>query len=232
MTQLIQAAVNGTISLAESRGALAAAGKYYVATSPTPGTAIAYAAQTTYSATDNGLFSISNGNPSNSGINLYLDYLDLIQTAAAPANCTNMRFEVNIQQTVAAITSAALARTPVNVNSLYASTSQATVTSFSAGAGTVPATVASRRQVAVVNLPTSDAIRYSTYSLVFGTVADLGMRSNGAGLTAAAATAPMRVATACGPVVITPQNTCFINLWWPVADAAPSFEFTLAYAEL
>lgn len=231
MTQLTQALLNGTVSLAQSRGALAAQGKYYVATNPTPGTAITYAAQTTYSATANGLFSISNGNPAGSGVNLYLDYIDLIQTAAAPASCLNMRFEVNIQQTVAAITSAALAITPVNVNSAFASTSQATVTGFSAGAGTVPATVASRRLVAVSNLPTSAAIRYSTYSLVFGSVADLGPHSNGAGLTGAAATAPYRIATACGPVVVGPQHTAFVNMWWNAADAAPAFEFTLGYAE-
>lgn len=232
MTALTQAILNGSLSLAQSRGALAAAGKYYVATNPTPGTAIAYDVIATYSATANGLFSISNGNPSGSGVNIYLDYLDLIQTAVAPGSCLNMRFEVNIQQTVAAITGAVLARTPVNVNTAFASTSQATVTSFSAGAGTVPATVSSRRLVAVANLPTSAAVRYSTYSLVFGGVADLGPHSNGAGLTAAAATAPYRVATACGPVVVAPQNTAFINMWWNAADAAPSFEFTLAYAEV
>ncbi len=231
MTQLTQALVNGSVSLAQSRGALASQGKYYLVTNPTPGTGITYAAQTTYSATANGLFSISNGNPSGSGVNLYLDYLDLIQTQTGLGSCLNMRFEVNVQQTVAAITTNVVALTPVNVNSAFANTSQATVTAFTGGAATVPATVASRRQVAVVNLPTSAAIRYSTYGLVFGSVADLGPHSNGAGLTGAAATAPYRIATACGPVVVAPQNTAFINMWWNATDTAPIFEFQFGFAE-
>ncbi len=232
MSNLIQAFLNGSVSLADSRGTLASMGKYYVATNPTPGTAIAYGTVATYSATTNGLFSISNGNPAGSGVNLYLDYLELIQTAVATGSCLNMRFEVNVQQNIAAITSAAAARAAVNVNTAYANNSQATVTGFDAGAGTVPATVASRRQVVVANLPTSASVRYSTYGLTFGSVANIGSTSNGAGLTGAAATAPYRVTTQCGPVVVAPQNTAFINMWWNATDGAPSFEFTLAWAEL
>ena len=61
---------NGQIGLPTSRQMLAAAGLSYNSTNPTPGTAIAYSLKTSFSATANGLFSISN--PTGSGVNVQL----------------------------------------------------------------------------------------------------------------------------------------------------------------
>lgn len=225
---------NGQVGLLGSRGALAAAGKYFVVTNPTPGTAIAYALKTSYSATANGLFSISNGNPANSGINLYLDFLEITQTATVPTGCLVMRFECIVENAISALTTAvAAATTGVNVNSGSNNTSQATFTYFTTGAGTVPTAVGSRRTVGVAALPTSVAVANSTYGIQFGGVANVGPSSNGAGLTAAAATAPNRLYTAMPAVVLGPQTTAFIQMWWVTAAAnTPSFEFQFGYAEV
>ncbi len=225
---------NGQVGLIGTRGSLAQAGKYFVATNPTPGTAIAYALKTSYSATANGLFSISNGNPAGSGTNLYLDFVEITQTATVPTGCLVMRFECIVEQAVTALTTAvnATALVPVNVNSGSNTASQATFTYFTTGAGTVPTAVASRRTVGIAALPTSVAVANSTYGIQFSSLANVGPESNGAGLTAAAATAPNRLYTSMPACVLGPQTTAFIQMWWITAAAnTPSFEFTVGWAE-
>ena len=123
--------VNGQVGFPSSRQMLAAAGKFFNVTNPTPGTAIAYANQTSFSATANGLFSISNGNTTASGINLYLDKLILTQTATAPTGVLVYRFEVYSETGIRALSAGNAARTPVNVNPGFSGSTQAV--------GTVPA---------------------------------------------------------------------------------------------
>src|SRR3990167_296615 len=84
--------LNGQVGLTSSRQMLAGAGKSFVVTNPTPGTAIAFANNTAYSATDNGLWCIANNNPSG-GASIHVDRLKLIQTATAPANGLATRAE-------------------------------------------------------------------------------------------------------------------------------------------
>lgn len=224
---------NGQVGLIGSRGSLAAAGKYFMATNPTPGTAIDYALKTGYSATANGLFSISNGQPAGSGVNLYLDFLEITQTATVPTGCLVMRFECIVEQAVTALTTAVTSGlVPVNVNSGSNTASQATFTYFTTGAGTVPTAIGSRRTVGVAALPTSVAVANSTYGIQFSSLANVGPESNGAGLTAAAATAPNRLYTAMPACVLGPQTTAFIQMWWVTAAAnTPSFEFQVGWAE-
>ena len=221
--------VNGQLGLQSARQALSYAGKYYLATNPTPGTAIAYALKTAYSATANGLFSISNGNPLGSGIGIQLDRLILQQTATVPTGTVYMRAEVYLESTIMAIGTAVAAVTPVNSNSYYANTSQATVTFFSAGAGTVPAAVGSRRLLATASLATGVTVLGDSFTFEFGSD---GSRGGKTGLTAARATDLADLVCALPPITIAPQHSAYMNLWW-VTQAAntPSFEFTLGYAE-
>lgn len=102
--------LNGVVGFPTARQMLAAAGYSYNSTNPTPGTAIAYSLKTAFSATANGLFSISN--PAGSGVNVQLDRLKLIQTATAATGNLVSRFEVYQESGVVALTSAALAVTP------------------------------------------------------------------------------------------------------------------------
>lgn len=221
--------VNGQVGLLTSRQQLAAAGKYFVVTNPTPGTAIAYAQKTGFSATANGLFTISNNNASG-GANVQLDYLSLIMTGTAPTGTTVQRIECYNETGIVALGTAAAARTPVNVNAAFTNSTGAIVTSFNAGAGTVPAAVGTRRLVSVMNIPTSLGVTGDTYVYQFGPEELPG----GSGqLTAVRATAPARLVTHGPPITIAPQNTLIMNLWWLTAAANdPNFEFELAYIEI
>lgn len=222
--------VNGRIGLTSSRQQLARAGKWFVATNPTPGTAIAYANKTAYSATANGLFSISNNNPAAGGASIQLGRLRLIQTATAPTGTLVARAEVLTETGIVALSGAAAAVTPVNINPASTNPTGAIVTFFSAGAGTVPAAVGTRKLVDVASLACGVSVQHDSWSFIFG---EDGMMGGTSPLTAARATAPADLAVVMEPVIIPPQCSAWMNLWTLTGAAnVPSFEFRLDYVEL
>jgi hypothetical protein len=90
--------------------------------------------------------------------------------------------------------------------------------------------VGSRRLVDLGSIQTGVTVAHDQFVVDFG---GDGISDGTAGLTAARATAPARLSTKMAPVVIAPQNTAWINMWWITAAAnTPSFEFSLTYAEL
>lgn len=219
--------LNGQIGLPSSRQMLAAAGYSFNSTNPTPGTAIAYALKTAYSATANGLFSISN--PAGSGVNVQLDRLKLIQTATAATGCLNTRFEIFAESGVVALTSAALAVTPVNLKP-DGNAAKATVTFFSAGAGTVAAAVGTRREIGWGSCQTGASIVYDSLTVEFGTD---GPSTGTAQLTGAKATAAADYVTFGPAVTVPPGWSAWMNLW-VITQAlnAPSYEFSLVHNEV
>ncbi len=220
--------VNGTVSIQSTRQALAAAGKMFAVTNPTPGTAIAHATLTGFSATANGLFVVSNNNPTG-GASIYLDRLLLCQTATAPTGTLVKHFEVYTESGIVAGTTAVATRTPVNLNSGYPSTTGAVVQSFAAGAITIPAAVGTRRLQQIFTMPTGVTVIHDTFQVDFGGES-MNVKNGGA---AARATDAAHLAVSAAPVAIGPQTTAWINMWW-VTQAAnvPSYEFCLTYAEL
>jgi hypothetical protein len=219
--------LNGQVGLLPPRQLLAESGAVFNVTNPTPGTAIAYANKTSYSATANGLFTISNNN-SSGGKSIILDELMILQTATAPTGTLVARFEVFDESGIVALSGSAAARTPVNVNSNFTNSTGAVVTSFAAGAGTVPAAVGTRRLVDVVALNCDVSVIHDQWRVMFG--AD-GIAT--AGLTAARATSSACVVAAAAPVVIAPQHSVIINSWTLTGAAnVPSYEFSLRYFEL
>ena len=141
-----------------------------------------------------------------------------------------MRAEVYNEAAIMAISTAALAVTPVNINSAFSNSTMATVTFFSAGAGTVPTAVGARRLVAVGSLATGVTVIHDSFTFEFG--AD-GPSLGKVGLTAARATDAADLVCWMPPVTIAPQTSAYMNLWWVTAAAnTPSFEFELTYAEL
>lgn len=196
---------------------------------PTPGTAIAYALKTGFSATANGLFSISNNNPSG-GATISLDRLKLIQTATAPTGTLVMRHELYTETGIVAIGTAAAALTPNNVNPSVSNSTGAITTFFNAGAGTVPAAVGTRRLIERGSIASGVTVQYDSFTFDFG---GDSIASGKVGLTAARATDPADIVTSCAPVTIAPQTSAWMNLWWITAAAnTPSFEFQLTYIEL
>lgn len=216
--------LNGQISLASQRQTLSGLGKMFVCTNPTPGTAIAYAQLTSFSATANGLFTIYNSNGSG-GANIYLDQLTLIQTAAAPTG-TKIRWEVYMEAGQVIGTTAVAARVPQNLLAGGAGTG-AIWQGFDTGAITIPAAVGARSLKGIGSLPIGVNVAQDVYVVDFGADGPSAGRSP---LTAARATDPGRLTTQMPPVVIPPGFTAIINQWGQ-GTATPSFEWAFTYLE-
>lgn len=219
--------VNGQISLLKPRAALVAAGAGFVVNNPTPGTAIAYANQTSYSATANGMFLVQNNNPVG-GKNIILDQLELVQTATAPTGTLVARFEVVSETGIVAMTGNVATRTPLNLLSSSSAATLATVQSFAAGAATVPAAAGTRKILGVIAMDIGVSVIHDKWVLDFG-----GDATATAPLTAARATAAATIVTAAPQVVIGPQSSAWINSWTLTgATNVPSYEFSLRYFEI
>ena len=200
-------------------------GELWVVNCQTPGTAIAYAALTSFSATANGLFVISNGN-AEGGKNIYLKRLELFQTATV-ATGTTWSFEAYNETGIVAGTTAVITRTPIQVNSAKAQTTNAVVQAFNAGAITIPAAVGTRRLVGQAWIAVGVNVIKDNIALDFGSDTMVPAHR---GLTAARATDTGRLTGQMTAVVIPPQSTTWINLWG-CGSSAPSFEYNLSYIE-
>lgn len=218
--------VNGQIGLPSSRQMIAAAGGFYTVTEPTLGTGVAYALQTSSSATANGFLMVSN----NGSKTIYFDKLIITETATAATGTLRMTFEAINETGIVAMTGNVATRTPVNINPAYPNTTGATVQMFSAGAATVPAAVGTRRTMAEINIATGVLVAQDTYVIDFG--AD-GPSVGKAGQTAARATDPATIQVTAPPLVVSPNTTTWLNMYWVTAAAnIPSFLYNFSYAEL
>lgn len=216
--------VNGQIGLLSSEQQLAGGANLFSVNCQTPGTAIAYAALTAWSATANGLFVIANPGART----IYLQRLALFQTAAVAVG-TTWSFESYNETGIVAGTTAVITRTPQAVNGASSGT-QAIVQAFNAGAITIPAAAsgAVRKLTGQWWLPIGVNVVKDSYTVDFGS--DVGF-PNKTGLTAARAVDTALISCSAPPVVIPPNSTSWINLWG-CGTNAPSFEYQLTYAEL
>lgn len=216
---------------AASEHPLADEGSWFVATNPTPGTGVAYALQTSFSDTANGLFVIQNNQPAG-GANLWLKYIKLILTGTAPASTTSMDFTIRTDTSAMTPTAGSVqiaggagAQTIFETNHPDATAPQVNIWAFSAGAMTVPATSASGRRVGRIHIPTNVAVSGDEYEVQFGAP---DRNSGSAGLTAARATAPARMVAHAAPVVLQPQSWAVVTMWWNgAATNTPNFEYEL-----
>jgi hypothetical protein len=215
--------------LSPTKHALADEGSYFVVTNPTPGTAVAYALQTTFSDTADGLFVIQNANPAG-GPNVWLDYLKLILAGTAPTATQSMEFTVRTDSNSMVptansvqIAGGAGAQTIFSTNQPDPTSPAVNMWAYNAGAMTVPATSASGRRVARAHIATGLGIAGDEYELQFG-APDRG--AGNTGMTAVRASSPARVVGHCAPVVLQPQQWAVVNMWWlTAATTAPSFEY-------
>jgi hypothetical protein len=219
--------LNGQIGLAGARQMLAANGKYFVATNPTPGTGVLCGTVTSFSATADGLFTISNG-AGLGGPNIQLDYLKLMMSGTAPTATTVQRGAVYVESGIVAPSAGNVVVTARNVLPTGPG-SVAAVNGFSSAMCTIPAAVGTRTLVANWQLPTSLGVTGDEYLINFG-----AEPVGGAGqLTAVRATAPARLTTSTTPVTIPPGYTGILDWWWVgQATNGPTFEFELAWCEL
>lgn len=220
--------VNGNVNLLSARNALAQQGKYFTVTNPTIGTPVVGATIVAWSATANGMFVIQNGAPSG-GANIYLDRLYLRLRSTAPTGTLTMQWEAYNETGIVTGTTAVTTRTPTQVNTGVAQTSVATVQAFAAGAITIPAAVGTRRLQDTATIATGLGIDGDTYVLQFG---QDGSFSPKTGITAVRATDTAQIVGNMGPIVVAPNTTTWLNMWWLTQAAnVPSWEYGLSYFE-
>jgi hypothetical protein len=221
--------LNGQVGLLTARQQLALAGKYFTVSNPTLGTPVVGATITASSATANGLFVIAN-NAASGGPSIILDNLFLRLRSTAPTGTLTMQFEAFNETGIVAGTTAVVSQTPVQVNTGLAQASNATVQSFAAGCITIPAAVGTRRRQGYASLVTGVAVDGDVYELQFGADGIAASKNGGA---AARATDPARIVASFPPVIIAPQTTSWINMWWLTQAAnIPSWEYGLNFFEL
>ncbi len=218
--------VNGSIGLLSQQQQLASLGSSWVVNCQTPGTAIAYATLTSFSATANGLFVIRNTNPSG-GKSIYLQRLELFQTAAV-ATGTTWSMEAYNETGAVVGTTAVITRTPIQINAGVSQSTGAVVQAFNAGAITIPAAVGTRILVGQGWIPIGLNVVKDVYAMDFGSDAPL---TGQGGATAIRAVDPGRRAGQMPAVVIPPGTTSWLNLWG-CGTSAPSFEYNLSYVEI
>ncbi len=214
-----------TSNLWNTDNALADEGSFYLATNPTTGTAIA----TTTSVVDDAATASAThaqnvpvmiiSNPSNNTRSIYPRYLRML-VAQAPTSATYWNFAFRADN-VARYTSGGSLITPVNINTGVSSSSSAQIY-FGA--------------VVTTNLPSASARLLDAGSVTGGiptakdqwifTFGDVSAPTN---LLQAAANKNSTIP--CGPIVIAPGWNLVLEMWGASNAAAPSWEFTLGYAE-
>lgn len=214
---------NGAVALLSQQDMQAANNALFVVNCQTPGTAIAYAQLTSYSATANGMFVIANTNAVG-GANIYVKRLDLFQTAAV-ATGTAISFEANVETGVVTGTTAVITRTAVAVGG---GTLNAVVQAFNAGAITIPAAVGTRKLVGQGWIPVGVNVVKDNYTMEFGSDAPAAGKT---GLTAARATDTARCVGQMGSFVIPPGSTGWLNCWG-LGTSTPSFEYNLVLVQI
>lgn len=221
--------LNGTVGLPSSRQMLAQAGKYFTVTNPTIGTPVVGATIVAWSATANGMFVVAN-NAATGGPSIYFDRLFLRLRSTAPTGTLTQQWEAYNETGIVAGTTAVTTRAAVQVNTALAQTSNATVQAFAAGAITIPAAVGTRRLQDTATITTGVAVDGDTYELQFGSDGVLGWKNGGA---AARATDPAHIVGSMGPIIVAPQTTTWLNMWWLTqAVNIPSWEYAFSYFEL
>lgn len=200
-----------------TKHALAEEGSYFVCTNPTISTTVGFPVAASPSDTAPS-FHIANTAPVG-GTYIFLDYLRLLPTVA-PASGTSARLMVKIDSALRTATAGATI-TPVNVNVGANTAPQAVVTAATGGAAvTVPAASGSSR--IVVNASLRSAIPVVLEEIVIGFGQEI--TADGAPTTAS------RAGGAAGPVIIPPQCSAALHLFFPAnAVTGLSAEYELAF---
>lgn len=222
--------VNGVIQNLSARQQAALAGQYFTITNPTIGTPVVGATITAWSATANGMFLFQNTN-SSGGKSLVLDFVQMRMRSTAPTGTLTQQWEAYNETGLVTGTGNVTSRTPIQVNTALPQTTGAVVQAFAAGCITIPAAAGTRRLQGTGTVSTGVGIDGDTYTLVFG--AD-GIPSNSRGGAAVRATdTGLIVGSFPSPIIVAPQTTTWLNMWWLTQAAnVPSWEYSAGFYEL
>lgn len=221
------ASFNGAISIAGQRQAAAAIGKYFVATNPTPDTAVVTGVVTAFSATANGLFTVFNNNAAG-GANIQLDYLKLMLRGTAPTATLVQKLQVFVESVQVTPSAGNVAITPRNLLP-SGPASLAVINGFSAASMTIPAAAGVRTLVANAQMATNLGITGDVYVYQFGGDPLAGVSFANAARSASAA----RIVENTTPVTIPPGYTAIIDWFWAAqATNGANLEWEMTWFEL
>lgn len=201
-------------------------GGYFVATNPTPSTAIAYGSGGTNATfSDTVPFMNVVNTAATGGKRVYLDYLKLIQNGTAPASTTSVHYAIKIDNVARTATAGTpVTHTPVNANMGDGSGPVSRVIVFSGAVATVPAASAAARLVARGQLKGGPTLNLDEYNIVFGGADNA---SQGGYLTTVAS-----YCSRSAPVVLDPGCNAMIYLWFLSGITNPfSYEYELGIFE-
>ncbi len=197
----------------------------FVATNPTPGTAITSTIVGSYSATGSAFLLFRNTSAAGPNAKTtFLDYIKLL-TAIVPGSGTSAQYAIFTDgENSNRYTSGATA-TPTPANPAGGSFTSA-VTQINVGALVTAAASSQARQVARGSFRGVIPVTGDEYILAFG--------GTGAGGTnAPTATAAGRFVVNAPVVSFGPQQYCLVHLWFPSNSAtAATFEFELGFFEV
>jgi hypothetical protein len=203
--------------------ALADEGSYFVATNPTPGTAIAGTTTPTAFSETVGLLSVFNGNTAsgNSAKQIYLDFI-LLQVVAVGTSSTNYNLTGKVDAGPNRWSSGGSAITPVSPN-MNSSAKSGAVINF--GALVLASATTSARLVHNHLVRSVIPVANDYVLLTFGTSVPQGpgMPTDG--------TLQCFSQLTCPPVVIGAQQNYYLNEWAASQSAARTYQFTVGYWE-
>ena len=214
--------------LSATKHGLADEGAYFVATNATPGTAQAYNIQASFSDTTPFMYLFNKDQPANSANKrIYLDYVKIIVTTAA-ATGTQAYYAVKADAARAITTNNTATITAVNSNMDSGTQSIATLNAQNSGTASVIAAASSSARIVARGGFGGITIVGDELVMMFGTC-DPGAYP---GLTAAQATAPGRKVSVSPPIILGPQQSATIQLWFPGnATTGLSYEFEAGWWE-
>ena len=204
-------------------------GSFFVATNPTPGTAIATttsvvddATGATTHAQQKPVLLIQNQNTVASGYNIYLEYLKMF-IVQVPTSATAWRYAMRLDPLSTKLTTAGTVITPQNVNGNSSTLSRAYI---NFGAITTTDSTASPQQRLIANGQVSQAIPVANDEWFFNFAATFA--SIDSSITSANV---KRMSIPVPPVIIPPGWFFTLEMWGASNAAAPSWEFELGFVE-
>lgn len=197
------------------------AGKYFVATNPTPGTGIVSGVVTTLADTTP-LLLLKNNNAVDSGIKVALDFLRLHCTVVGVGHTSpKLTFKTDASQSTTRYTSGGTAITPVNSSGNAQSNAQVYFGAITAAAA------GSARLIDTFQLKTAIEVVNDTWVFNFG-AADHSIKSALADNTTTISHSSFSTA----PIVLAPQQHFAAHFWAASNSTGVTFQFTLGYVEV
>jgi hypothetical protein len=205
--------------LVVSRHVLSDEGSYFVATNPTPGTALLQVLTTGFLDTTPALYMHNGDSPSNAAAKrVYLDYIKFIVTTV-PASTTQSNYTLvldNVARTLSTDNTSKLTPKNTNMDSSSASVVDVLAAQNSATASVIAASSQSKRIVArgaLGGIP------------ILGDELVIQFGSNDVGSYGATAVASRKV-SAAAPVILGPNHSLVLHQWW-VGNAATAGQYEI-----